>query len=210
MFLEWNITAGNYSHQRLVTSSERRDIPSLRVDHTTFRFVRESREPLNITLFIINATVDWRVSCIEYPSSTQNALETTVHVIRTNHINSKFNHVLCQSSGTFKNFIHNIGYIDTSLGMIAVEPSFGEENVTLTVTLDGMQTMVDGLAYGVVFTSSFEEIIGVFSDGNDASIELTMLYNIEYNLSTFATLCGFENRSNVLNLLYGEFIMEYY
>ena len=97
MFLEWNITAGNYSRLRLISSSEIRDIPPLTMNHTTFRFIRESREPLNITLFIINATVDWRVSCIEYLSSDQNTLETTVQVIRTNHINSKFNHVLCQS-----------------------------------------------------------------------------------------------------------------
>ena len=86
------MTAGNYSRQRLVSSSETRDIPSLKVNHTTFTFSRHSRIPLNVTLFIINTTVDWRISCIEYVLDTQNTLETTVHVITMNHINSKFNH----------------------------------------------------------------------------------------------------------------------
>ena len=91
--------------------------------------------------------------------------------------------------------------------MIVVEPSFGEENVTLTVTVDGIQSMIDDLTYGVIFASSFEEIVRVVPSGNDTSVELTMLYNIEYNVSTFATLCGFESRSYVLSLFYGEFIM---
>ena len=92
MFLEWSITTGpNYSRQRLVASLEIRDIPSLNVNHTTFKFVRESRDPLNITLFVINATVDWQISCTEYFSSTQNTLETTISIIEVIHINSKFN-----------------------------------------------------------------------------------------------------------------------
>ena len=88
--------------------------------------------------------------------------------------------------------------------MIAVEPSFGEDNVTLTVTLEEMQSMIHGLTYGVEFASSFEEIIEEFSGGSDASVELTMLYNTEYNLSTYSTLCGLKSRSHALNLFYGE------
>ena len=92
MFLEWNITTGpNYSRQRLISSSETRDIPSLSVNHTTFIFVRQSRYPLNITLFVINATVNWQISCTEYSSSDQNTLETTISIIEVIHINSKFN-----------------------------------------------------------------------------------------------------------------------
>ena len=93
MFLEWNITAGKYSRLRLISSSETRDIPPLSVNHTALRFVHESREPLNITLFIINATADWQISCTEYLSSTQNKLETTVHIITMAHINSKYRSV---------------------------------------------------------------------------------------------------------------------
>ena len=94
IFLEWNITTGpNYSRQRLISSSETRDIPSLSVNSTMFIFIRESRVPLNITLFIINATVDWQISCIEdsLSDSTQNTLETIISIIEVIHINSKFN-----------------------------------------------------------------------------------------------------------------------
>ena len=91
--------------------------------------------------------------------------------------------------------------------MIAVEALFREENITLTVTPEGIQSMIHGLTYGVELASPFGEIIKVFSGGSDASIELTMLYNTEYNLSTYSILCGFESRSHPLSLFYGEFII---
>ena len=94
MFLEWNVTAGNYSRSRLISSSETRDITPLSVNHTTFRFVRESREPFNITLFIINATVDWQIFCTEHLLSARNTLEITVRVITMIDINSKFNNFI--------------------------------------------------------------------------------------------------------------------
>lgn len=96
--------------------------------------------------------------------------------------------------------------------MIVVQPSFGQKNVTLRLSLDleGMQSMIDGLTYGIVFASLFEETILVFPAGNDTSVELIMFYNTEYNLSTFAALCGFESRSHAFSLFYGEFIMTLY
>ena len=91
--------------------------------------------------------------------------------------------------------------------MIAVEALFREENITLTVTPEGIQSMIHGLTYGVELASSFGETIKVFSGGSDLSIELTILYNTEYNLNTYSTLCGFECWSRPLNLFYGEFII---
>ena len=93
--------------------------------------------------------------------------------------------------------------------MIAVEPSFGEENVTLRLSLEleGMQSMIDCLTYGAMFTSLFEEMIRVFSGGNgSASVELTMLYNAQYNLTTFIALCGYKNQSDTLSLFYSELV----
>ena len=217
MFLEWNITAGNYSRLRLISSSETWDIPSLTVDHTMFRFVRESREPLNITLVVINATADWQISCIEYLSLnfTQNTLETTVRVITMTHINSKFLLLTAYQLANYNIIIvaHSIsihtGYLNTSLDTIAVEPSFREENITLRLSLEteGMPSMMDGLTYSAIFTSSFAEIIRVFSGSNDsASVELTMLYNVQYNVTTSIALCGYENRSDALSLFYSELI----
>ena len=87
-----------------------------------------------------------------------------------------------------------------------IEPLFGEENVTLTVILDGIKSMIHGITYGVRFVSSFEEIIAF---GNKLTsvyhVQLTMLYNTEYNLTTFVILCGFESRSQPLSLFYSEF-----
>ena len=89
--------------------------------------------------------------------------------------------------------------------MIAVEPSFGEDNVTLHVRLlEGMQTMINGLTYGALLTSSLEETIRVGSDG--ANVEVTIPYNVQYNLTTFAALCGYENQSDTLSLFYSELI----
>ena len=102
--------------------------------------------------------------------------------------------------------VYYTGCLNTSLDIIAIEPLFGEENVTLTVILDGRKSMIHGITYGVEFISSFEEII--ISGSKIASIyhvQLTMLYNTEYNLTTFVILCGFESRSQPLSLFYSEF-----
>jgi hypothetical protein len=87
-FLEWNITipSRNFYRLRLISSSEERDIPPLSVNYTSFRFLRESRIPLNITLTITNATVDMKIFCIEYRhydshSSTDRTLATIVDVV---------------------------------------------------------------------------------------------------------------------------------
>ena len=91
-FLEWNITAQNYIGQRLVSSEGIPDIQPLKVNYTTFSFTRESSEPLNVTLSIINAKVDTKILCIEYLSEppARNVLETTVRVLRMSHIKSKW------------------------------------------------------------------------------------------------------------------------
>ena len=92
--------------------------------------------------------------------------------------------------------------------MIAVEPSFGEDNITLHVRLlEEMQTMINGLTYGAILTSSLEETMRVVLVGSDgANGELTIPYNVQYNLTTFAVLCGYENQSDTLSLFYSGLI----
>ena len=85
-FLRWNIAipSRNYVRTRLISSSETRDITPLTVNYTVFSFHRESREPLNITLSITNATVDMKIFCIEYRhqgSLTNHTLATIVNVV---------------------------------------------------------------------------------------------------------------------------------
>ena len=92
--------------------------------------------------------------------------------------------------------------------MIAVELSFREDNVTLRLSLEleGMQIMINGLTYGAIFTSSLEETIRVALGGSDGTnVEVTIPYNVQYNLTIFAVLCGYENQSDTLSLFYGEY-----
>ena len=60
----------------------------LTVNHTTFLFTRESQQPLNVTLTIVNATVDYRVVCQSVPAGATNQLQKTVRIIRDNDIAS--------------------------------------------------------------------------------------------------------------------------
>ena len=85
-FLEWNITAQNYIGLKLISSGGRTD--PLTVNYTTFTFTRESQQPLNVTLTIINATVDYRVVCQSVPAGATNLLEKTVRITRANDITS--------------------------------------------------------------------------------------------------------------------------
>ena len=83
-FLEWNITAPNYIGLKLISSGGRTD--PLSMNYTTFTFTRESQQPLNVTLTIINATVDYGVVCQSVPAGDTNLLEKSVRIIRTNDI----------------------------------------------------------------------------------------------------------------------------
>lgn len=199
IFLEWSITSGNYFRQRLISTSEIRDIHMLKVNHTTFRFVRESVIPLRVTLFAINTTVDWRISCTEYLlSDTQNTLECTIHIITMNKSIGKFFFVGAM-------YYINSSHCDTIIDLITVQPSFGESSITLTVIPERIQSMIHGLTYGAILTSSFGETKQI-SDGNDTSIELIALYNVQYNLTTFTALCEYsENQSETFTMFYSEF-----
>ena len=80
-FMEWNITAHNYIGLRLISSGG--SIIPLTVNYTTFLFTRESQQLLNVTLTIVNATVDMIVYCIDdfKIGAFTDALVTAVNVI---------------------------------------------------------------------------------------------------------------------------------
>ena len=79
--MEWNITAQNYIGLKLISSGGMTD--PLTVNYTTFTFTRESQRPLNVTLTIINTTVDMIIYCIEDFKSDAftDALVTSVDVM---------------------------------------------------------------------------------------------------------------------------------
>ena len=85
-FLEWNITAHNYIGLKLISYVG--SIDPLTVNYTTFTFTRESQQPLNVTMTIVNATVDYRVVCQSVPAGATNQLQKTVRIIRDTNIAS--------------------------------------------------------------------------------------------------------------------------
>ena len=97
-FQQWNITIPQFrfSELRLATAYGESDIAPLRNDHTTFNFVRESDEsalPLVVSLTIINAIADLRVSCVEYTGSAVTSINASltadIRIIAIQHIHGK-------------------------------------------------------------------------------------------------------------------------
>jgi hypothetical protein len=91
-----------------------------------------------------------------------------------------------------------------------IAPSFHRKNITLRFRLErtiGTEIHYgDGsLIHGVQLTSDLavEQIMVDFS-GNNTTIELSISYNIWYNLTAFATLCGHIAQSDTINLYYGD------
>ena len=91
------------------------------------------------------------------------------------------------------------------------EQSFHKSNVTLRLHLERIistEFSYDLLIHGVQFTSSLavdhEQITVDFFGNNTTVIELSISYNIWYNLTAFATLCGHIAQSETINLFYGE------
>lgn len=92
------------------------------------------------------------------------------------------------------------------------EQSFQKSNVTLRLYLERIistEISYDLLIHGVhvQFISDLavdHEQITVDFFGNNATTELSISYNIRYNLTAFATLCGYTAQSETINLFYGE------
>ena len=93
--------------------------------------------------------------------------------------------------------------------MTTTEQTFGEDNVVLMVTLDlGGMHNIYGIIYGVSITSVSEQMKSVVSSQSNTSVQLTVSYNLEYNLSTFAMLCSHEIQSELIHLFYGEHVSQ--
>ena len=90
------------------------------------------------------------------------------------------------------------------------EQSFHKSNVTLRLYLErtiNTEISYGLLIHGVQLTSDLavdHEQITVDFFGNNITTELSISYNIWYNLSAFAVLCGHIAQSETINLFYGE------
>ena len=90
------------------------------------------------------------------------------------------------------------------------EQSFHKSNITLRLYLErtiNTEISYGLLIHGVQLTSDLavdHEQITVDFFGNNITAELSISYNIWYNLSAFAALCGHIAQSETINLFYGE------
>ena len=90
------------------------------------------------------------------------------------------------------------------------EQSFHKSNITLRLYLErtiNTEISYGLLIHGVQLTSDLavdNEQITVDFLGNNITTELSISYNIGYNLSAFAMLCGHIAQSETINLFYGE------
>jgi hypothetical protein len=215
-FLEWNISAWNYIGLKLISSGGSTD--PLTVNYTTFTFTRESQQPLNVTLTIVNATVDYRVVCQTVPAGATNPLEKTVRIIRANDIAS----IIIANYYDYSS-VNIIVYLtdfyleylnETELPSMGLEQYFGENNVTMTVSLDlEREYNRSGIIYSILFTTSSALAVEqteriIFSDNK--SMQLTVSYNSQYNISVFSNLCGHELQSEIIQIFYGKCQLWYY
>ena len=95
--------------------------------------------------------------------------------------------------------------------MIIKQQSFGDTFVALTVHLEAISSPESNYGliyvYGVLLTSdSVANQTKMVVSGTIMSVEVNISYNIQYNLSTFVLLCGYENQSQIVNLFYGKFV----
>lgn len=93
--------------------------------------------------------------------------------------------------------------------MTVIKQSFHERNITLTFHLAVRRTLDTEIStYGIQFTSDFavKQIrIDFESSANTTTAELSISYNIWYNFSAFAILCGRKTQSETISLFYGEY-----
>ena len=103
-FQQWNILVpqSGFSELRQVTAYGVPEIIPLRSNYTIFSFTRESESvslPLVVSLAVINATADLRISCAEYTGSDQQSsinasLSAAVHIIRHQHVHGMFEYII--------------------------------------------------------------------------------------------------------------------
>ena len=93
--------------------------------------------------------------------------------------------------------------------MTVIQQSFHESNITLQFHLAVERTLSTEIStYGVQFIPDFavKQISMDFEfSSNTTTTELSISYNIWYNFSAFAILCGHKAQSETISLFYGEY-----
>ena len=81
---------------------------------------------------------------------------------------------------------------------------FGRDNVTVILEWPNGG---GGVSYIASVTPEGLSAAEIFSGNGRSGIKLVLLYNIAYNLSTVATLCGMNSTASITELNYGKFFI---
>ena len=211
-FLQWNLTfpALNYtSSTRIISSSNMvGTVTPLTVENDImFEFVIISQPPgdplasrlsVNLISPILNGSI---IMCAERGTGMDRSSEVVLRVVNVNAGLSAYMHAYHDSY-----ILHN--YICTGICaaspattvVLAISEQFGMDNVT--VILEWINEG-GGLSYNASVTPESPST-EMFTAGNVSSIKLVLLYNIQYNLSTVATLCEENSAATITELNYGE------
>lgn len=80
---------------------------------------------------------------------------------------------------------------------------FRANNISVTFEWAELE---EGFSYGVIVTPVAVSVSAVAYSPESASVELTLLYNVQYDVNITASLCGRSNiTTTTTKLTYGEF-----
>ena len=167
-----------------------------------FNFTREAVSPLIVSLEIINATVDLKVSCVDYISSLVTSVSpnliAAINIIKFQDIHGKS----CEINVILRYFRYCFIFLAPELGI--VKELFGENNVA--AFLRYQENMYNESKYGPNVTPNVSIKVTpqatVISNGTH--FELFLLYDTVYNISSYIRVCEFTGPSTTDELFYGK------
>lgn len=81
---------------------------------------------------------------------------------------------------------------------------FRANNISVTFEWAELE---EGFSYGVIVTPVAVSVSAVAYSPESASVELILLYNVQYDVNITASFCGRSNITTTTKLTYGEFTL---
>ena len=180
--LEWTMMVQDrIIGRRLIPSGETSDnILPLSVNQTKFNFTLESRQPLNVTLSVLNVSVGMSIVCTEYyiNSSKEDVEIVDVDVVQLSRPE-----------------------------LILTESTFGENNYSINIqVLEG--NLITEEILDIVFTIKPPSTIIANNDSATLILSYNTQYNVTVTVFGTVDACGYyDSASTTLSLSYGEYII---
>ena len=202
-FLHWTVSIPSFdtNPMRVFSDQGEQSEQNFPVGSSVFHFTRISsvaQSPLITLLAINNVTVgiNGTILFCSTDGDTNNALMSRIHVIE--NIISKIIHIM------YNNYISTLPSYNSTI-TIPDHPHPPKVNITSNLSSDSVTvnldwTEEDGVSYNVSVTPAPLMIRQVCSN----CVELTVPYNIVYNVSVLSTLCGRNTAATVVELIYSK------